>query len=138
MPSTVHGVVFDFLFWKVHKYRAEPNLVRRSPFHQSIFGRRIMQVYNVVRFKVKQGEESAFLDAHRDGKAKWPGLEHGVIIKTGEQTFCLIGTWSSQDAMVAARSAMIKTLDSFRSVLEDQGNGRGVTDAVSGAVVLDL
>ncbi|NGX96157.1 MAG: DUF718 domain-containing protein, partial [Candidatus Afipia apatlaquensis] len=26
----------------------------------------------------------------------------------------------------------------FRSVLEDQGEGRGITDAVSGAVVLDL
>ncbi len=97
-----------------------------------------MQVYNVVRFKVKAGQEAAFLDAHSNGKAKWPGLEHGVIIKTGEQMFCLIGTWSSQDAMVAARPEMIKTLDSFRAVLEDQGPGRGVTDAVSGAVVLDL
>ena len=97
-----------------------------------------MQIYNVVKFKVKQGQEAAFLDAHRDGKAKWPGLERGVIIKTGEQTFCLIGTWSSQEAMIAARPAMIKTLDSFRAVLEDQGGGRGMTDAVSGGVVLDL
>ena len=97
-----------------------------------------MQVYNVVKFKVKPGEEAAFLDAHRNGKAKWPGLERGIILQTGEQTFCLIGTWSSQDALVAARPAMIKTLDSFRSVLEDQGNGRGLTDAVSGEVVLDL
>ena len=97
-----------------------------------------MQVHNVVKFKVKAGEEAAFLDAHRNGKAKWAGLERGFIIKTGEQTFCLIGTWSSQEAMVAARPAMIKTLDSFRSVLEDQGGGRGVTDAVSGTVVLDI
>ena len=97
-----------------------------------------MQVYNVVKFKVKPGEEAAFLDAHRNGKAKWPGLERGLIIKTSEQTFCLIGTWSSQDAMVAARPEMIKTLDSFRSILEDQGGGRGLTDAVSGTVVLDL
>ena len=97
-----------------------------------------MQVYNVVKFKVKPGEEAAFLDAHRDGKAKWPGLERGLIIKTGEQTFCLIGTWSSREALNAARPAMIKTLDSFRSLLEDQGGGRGVTDAVSGAVVLEL
>jgi len=97
-----------------------------------------MQVYNVVKFKVKPGQEAAFLDAHSNGKAKWPGLERGLIIKTGEQTFCRIGTWSSQEAMVAARGAMIKTLDSFRAVLEDQGGGRGVTDAVSGVVVLDL
>ena len=97
-----------------------------------------MQVYNVVKFRVKPGEEDAFLDAHRNGRAKWPGLEHGFIIKTGEQTFCLIGTWSSQEALIAARPAMIKTLDSFRSLLEDQGGGRGITDAVSGTVVLDL
>lgn len=97
-----------------------------------------MQVCNVVRFKVKVGKEAAFLDAHRNGKAKWPGLTRSFIIQTGEQTFCLIGEWSSQDAMVAARPAMIKTLDSFRSLLEDQGDGRGITDAVSGAVVLDL
>lgn len=97
-----------------------------------------MQVCNVVRFKVRAGKEAAFLDAHRDGKAKWPGLARGFIIQTGEQTFCLIGEWPSQDALVAARPAMIKTLDSFRDFLEDQGEGRGITDAVSGAVVLDL
>ena len=97
-----------------------------------------MLVYNVVKFRVKSGEQAAFLDAHRNGKAKWPGLERGFIIQTGEQTFCLIGAWSSQEALVAARPAMIKTLDSFRSLLEDQGDGRGLTDAVSGTVVLDL
>jgi hypothetical protein len=97
-----------------------------------------MQVYNVVKFKVKAGAEAAFLEAHQDGKARWPGLEQGLIIKTGEQTFCLIGTWSSQEALIAARPAMIRTLDSFRSLLEDQGGGRGMTDAVSGAVVLTL
>jgi hypothetical protein len=97
-----------------------------------------MQVYNVVKFKVKPDAEAAFLDAHRNGKAKWAGLERGIIIKTGDQTFCLIGAWPSQEAMVAARPEMIKTLDSFRAVLEDQGGGRGVTDFVSGPVVLEL
>jgi len=97
-----------------------------------------MQVYNVVKFKVKPGQQAAFLDAHRNGKAKWPGLDRGFIIQTGEQTFCLIGTWSGQDALVAARPAMIETLNTFRAVLEDQGEGRGITDAVSGSVILDL
>lgn len=97
-----------------------------------------MPFYNVVRFKVQPGQDKAFLDAHRGGKAKWPGLSRGHIIKTGDQTFCLIGEWPDQATMVAARPAMIATLDSFRAVLEDQGPGRGVTDAVSGAVVLEI
>jgi hypothetical protein len=33
---------------------------------------------------------------------------------------------------------MIATLNSFRETLEDQGSGLGVTDAISGSVVLDL
>lgn len=96
-----------------------------------------MQFCNVVRFKVKPGQEAVFLDAHKD-KVTWPGFERGLMIQTGDHTFCLVGMWSSQEAMVAARPEMIKTLDSFRSVLEDQGEGRGVTDAVSGPVVLSL
>jgi hypothetical protein len=62
----------------------------------------------------------------------------GVIIKTGDRTYCLIGEWADTNAMVDARSKMIETLDSFRETLEDLGAGLGVTDAVSGLVVLDL
>ena len=97
-----------------------------------------MRAFNVVKFRIKPGEEGAFLDAHRDGKARWPGLERGTIVKTGERAYCLVGEWSSVEAMAAARSAMIETLGSFRAVLEDQGEGRGITDAVSGEVVLDI
>lgn len=93
-----------------------------------------MRAFNVVKFKVKAGSEAAFLDAHRDGKAKWPGLVHGTIIKTGEASYCLIGEWTSTEALAAARPAMIETLNSFRSTLDEIAEGRGV----SGAVVLDL
>lgn len=95
-----------------------------------------MRAFNVVKFKVKAGSDQAFLDAHRNGKAKWPGLVHGTIIKTGEASYCLIGEWTSTEALVAARPAMIETLNSFRSTLDEVAGG--VTDAVSGAVVLDL
>lgn len=95
-------------------------------------------MFNVVKFKVTAGQEAAFLDAHSGGKASWPGLKRGVIIKTGDLTYCLIGEWESRDAMVAARPAMIATLDTFRSLLDEQSDGKGVTDAVSGDVVLSL
>ena len=97
-----------------------------------------MSVFNVVKFKVKPGQDAAFLAAHDNGKASWPGLIRGVMIKTGESGYCLIAEWPSGDVLVAARPAMIATLDSFRAVLDDMGEGRGITDAVSGEVVLAL
>ncbi len=97
-----------------------------------------MQAFNVVKFQVKPGQEQAFLDAHRDGKARWPGMMEGTIIQTGEQRYCLIGKWESQAALVAARPAMIATLDSFRATLDEMGPGKGITDAVSGESVLTL
>ena len=97
-----------------------------------------MSAFNVVKFRVKPGQESRFLDAHRDGKANWPGLSRGVMIKTGDQTYCLIGEWPDQNEIAEARNKMIETLNSFRDTLEDLGAGLGVTDAISGPVVLDL
>jgi quinol monooxygenase YgiN len=97
-----------------------------------------MSAFNVVRFRVKPGQETRFLDAHRDGQANWPGMLRGVMIRTGDRTYCLIGEWADTDAIAEARSKMIATLNSFRDTLEDLGAGLGVTDAVSGLVVLDL
>lgn len=97
-----------------------------------------MSVFNVVRFRVKPEQETRFLGAHRDGRADWPGLVRGSMIRTGERAYCLIGEWADTDAMVAARGKMTDTLNSFRDTLEDLGAGFGVTDAVSGPVVLDL
>jgi hypothetical protein len=97
-----------------------------------------MTIFNVVKFRAKPGQESAFLDAHRDGKADWPGLVRGVMIRTGDRAYCLIGEWEDADAITNARSKMIETLNSFRATLEDLGGGLGVTDAVSGPVVLNL
>jgi hypothetical protein len=42
------------------------------------------------------------------------------------------------DSLAKARPNMIATLDSFRHTLEDLGGGLGVTDPISGPVVLEL
>jgi hypothetical protein len=97
-----------------------------------------MSTFNVVRFRIKPGREAEFLDAHRNGKADWPGLVRGHIVKTGERSYCLIGEWSDAGALAGARAQMIATLDTFRSTLEELDGGRGVTDAVSGDSVLEL
>lgn len=97
-----------------------------------------MTAYNVVRFKVKPGREPQFLDAHRNLDRDFPGLRGGGLIKTGERSYCLVGEWTDMASMAAARPAMIANLDRFRDTLEDLGNGLGVTDPVSGEVIMGL
>lgn len=97
-----------------------------------------MTAFNAVRFRVKPGREQEFLDAHKDVPTDWPGLQHVNMIKTGDRTYCIIAEWSDMDALANARANMIATLDSFRDTLEDLGAGLGLTDPVSGPVVLAL
>ena len=97
-----------------------------------------MSAFNVVRFKVKPGRDQEFLDAHRKAHVDWAGLKHVNMIKTGDHTYCIIGEWNDMEALAKARPDMIKTLDSFRHTLEDLGGGLGMTDPVSGSVVLAL
>lgn len=97
-----------------------------------------MTAFNAVRFRVKPGRDQEFLDAHRKVATDWPGLKHVNMIKTGERSYCVIAEWADMDALAAARPKMIATLDSFRHTLEDLGGGLGVTDPVSGPVVLEL
>lgn len=95
-----------------------------------------MTAYNVVRFKVKPGQEQKFIDAHK----KMPeiaGMADGALIKTGDRTFCLVGKWDKFDSIVAARPKMIGILDGFRDMLEDLGGGLGGTDPVSGEAVVE-
>lgn len=97
-----------------------------------------MTAVNVVRFRVKSNMEQVFLDAHRNGKAAWPGLIRGLIVEGGQRTYVLVGEWPDMNAVADARNRMIETLNTFRHALEDLGPGFGVTDAVSGNVVLTL
>jgi len=97
-----------------------------------------MTAFNAVRFRVKTGREEEFLEAHRKIDRDWAGLRHVNIIKTGDRTYCIIAEWSDMEALANARPAMIATLDTFRDSLEDLGSGLGVTDPVSGPVVLEL
>ena len=96
-----------------------------------------MAAFNVVRFRVKPGGEQKFIDAHRHAQP-WKGMRQANLIRTGEHTFCIIGEWDDMAALAAARPDMIALLDTFRDTLEDQGGNIGVTDAVSGDVVVRM
>jgi hypothetical protein len=95
--------------------------------------------YNVVRFRVKPGREDEFLEKNQAMSDRpMEGFIRGALIKTGDRTYCLIGEWDDFDSVVAARPEMIGILDTFRDTLEDLGGGLGVTDPVSGEVVVEV
>jgi hypothetical protein len=97
-----------------------------------------MTAFNAVRFRVKPGRAQEFLAAHQKVAADWPGLERVNLIQTGERGYCIIAEWADMESLMLARPSMIATLDTFRDTLEDLGQGLGVTDPVSGPVVLAL
>ena len=91
-----------------------------------------MTAFNTVRFNLKPGREQEFLDAHQAAERNWPGLRRANLIKTGDQSYCIIGEWDDMDSLAAARPFMLATLDTFRDTLD------GDTDPVSGSVVLEI
>ena len=97
-----------------------------------------MTAFNVVRFRVKPGRDADFLDTHRKFDIGALGARKGRIIKTGERAYAIIVEWDDIADIVAARPKMIANLDTFRDALEDLGGGLGVTDPISGPVVLEL
>jgi hypothetical protein len=96
-----------------------------------------MTAYNAVRYRIKPGQEQAFIEAH-SATVPMKGFRKGALIKTGDRTFCFIGEWDDFDSIAASRPAMISLLDSFRDMLEDLGGGLGVTDPVSGPVIAEF
>jgi hypothetical protein len=95
-----------------------------------------MTAFNVVRFRVKPGQDDAFVAAHRDlGIDGFNGARRFSLVKTGEGTYCVVGEWNSFEDIVGARPQMIGLLDTMRHMLEDLGAGMGVTDPVSGEAV---
>ena len=97
-----------------------------------------MSAFNIVRFRVKPGREEAFIEAHRRANPDFKGFIRGALVKTGERAYCVVAEWDSFESIAAARPQMIGLLDTFRADLEDLGHGLGVTDPVSGEVILDL
>jgi hypothetical protein len=94
-----------------------------------------MTAFNVVRFRVKPGREQEFLDAQRNIMFGWKRAD---VIRTDDRSYCVIGEWEGTATIASARPNMIATLNSFRDTLEDLGGGLGVTDPVSGPVVLEI
>lgn len=96
-----------------------------------------MSAFNVVRFRVKPEGEEDFLAFHRAANPEFEGMRRFTLFKTADRTYCVIGEWESFDHLAAARPQMLGLLDNFRHHLEDLGAELGVSDAVSGAAIID-
>ena len=91
---------------------------------------------NVVRFKVKSGQQAEFESLLSKAK-KWDGHLLQIFARTGEQSYVSYGLWESEERMKNAMPQMIALLDSARHLLEELSPELGVTDPVSGTVVFE-
>ena len=98
-----------------------------------------MTAFNVVRYRIRPEFEDECLRLNREvDRSNLPGLRSASLIKVGDRAYCMIGEWDSMDSIVAARPLMAGNLERGRRMLEDHGEGRGITDAISGEVVAEL
>ncbi len=95
---------------------------------------------NVVRLKVKVGMNDEFerilSQKYEEDVPKIKGRLYSRIIKTGDSTYCTFAEWESEEALVNGRPAMIELLNSIRHTLDEISPELGVTDPVSGPVVV--
>ena len=101
-----------------------------------------MTAFNIVRMRVKPGHEQEYLEMHRRidpaklERMRQAGLQLFSLVNTGDRAYCFVGEWDSFDSIVQSRSEMVGELDRMRDILEDLGNGLGVTDPISGEATL--
>ena len=94
-----------------------------------------MEFMNIVRVKVKIDHMDEFMQLNEEFP-KYEGQTVSKLAKTSENTFCYVGVWESEEAIAAQRDAMIAGLDKMRHTLEEISSDLGVTDPVSGQVVI--
>ena len=88
-----------------------------------------------VRVIVKEGQVEKYVDAV--GKWKAPLDMNGYLAQTGDRSFCFTGIFKDKESLVQARPSMIAHLDTVRDVLEEISADLGVTDPVSGPVLVE-
>ena len=95
---------------------------------------------NVVRSKIKEGKKDEYMKKLKEFFNNIKGTDGLVSMKqiqTGPNTMCVIGEWKDEQSIAKARDKMIAGLDSVRSLLEEISPELGVTDPVSGPVIME-
>ena len=66
------------------------------------------------------------------------GLISMKQIQTAPNNMCIVGEWKDQESIAKARDKMIAGLDTVRPLLEEISPELGVTDPVSGSVIMEI
>ena len=96
---------------------------------------------NAVRSKVKKDKKDEYMQKLQEFFNNMQGTD-GLIsmkqIQTGPNNMCIIGERKDEQAIAKARDKMIAGLDTVRPLLEEISPELGVTDPVSGPVVMEI
>ena len=91
---------------------------------------------NCVRARLKTVELWEEYVAQMESWPRPAGLLSMHIARTGDRDICFVGLWESEAAIAAARPQMIALLNSQRPMLEELSSDLGLTDPVSGSLVV--
>ena len=91
---------------------------------------------NVVKYKIKDGSKDGCLTKINE-MPKYKGLISSKYIETGINSYCYLGEWVSEGAYKTAYPKLIEFLDTIRNFLKEISPELGVTDPVSGPVVIE-
>ena len=95
---------------------------------------------NVVRSKVKEDKKDEYMKKLKEFFNNMKGTDGLVSMKqiqTGSNRMCIIGERKDEQSIAKARDKMIAGLDTVRLLLEEISPELGVTDPVSGPVIME-
>ena len=95
---------------------------------------------NVVRSKVREGKKDEYMKKLKEFFNNMKGTDGLVSMKqiqTESNSMCIIGEWQDEQSIAKARDKMIAGLDTVRPLLEEISPELGVTDPVSGPVIME-
>jgi hypothetical protein len=92
---------------------------------------------SAVRFVAKAGQRDLLIQRLSDFTLPTGALNH-LIVQTGGDSFMTVVMWREEQDLVNARPSMIAFLDTVRDLLEQISPDLGVTDPVSGPVLLNI
>lgn len=93
---------------------------------------------NIVRYKPKYGQKDLLIKAHNNLKiSSWKGCLSMKLVDCGEW-LCGMMEWESAEHLKEAMPQLISFLDTWRDNLEEISPELGVTDPMSGSIVVDV